>query len=462
VKNAPVRFPIPLLILFLFPLSAEDSASWSCALTVFSGNLDRADSYLFRQIPLQLYYRLSEFPEHRLSDRERQFFDEKKRGSRSHELLDSWEKLHAERDALLFSGDRTDYETLTGKIDEARRKYEESLVPENGEDRVLTLDFLTAGNGGILFPSPEAASEKHPDYIITGSLDRAGDFILIEIRGISRAGDRDVPLWSGAVEAKQPDQRTAAMTDALKETLLGRPWSALSVTAEPSHSQIFLNGQSLGVGSVQDEILEPGPAVLEVRYPRYGVYREELELRPGERISRSVVLEPGEEDLITLETVPSGADVILGSVYKGKTPLILPRPLIPETLILTREGYDTVTSSLGPETPAASEYAFTSGGVDWNEERLSRQGKFYNSLGWFSLSLAAPLVLSGVKDEQILLAQKYYALGDADRFDRARSNAILSQGLYWGGVAVSGVLLGVSITRLVQYIRASEESIEQR
>ncbi|MBN2625251.1 MAG: PEGA domain-containing protein [Spirochaetales bacterium] len=462
MKVAPVKFLIPLLLFLCFPLSAESTGTWSCALTVFSGNLDRSDSYLYRQIPLQLYYRLSEFPDHRLSDGERQFYDEKNRGSRSDELLDSWEKLHAERDALLFSGDRTEYETLSLKIDEAQRKYEESLAPGNGDDRVLALDFLTAGNGGILFSSPEAALEKHPDYVITGSLDRAGDFILIEIRGISRAGDRDVPLWSGAVEAEKPDESTAAMTDTLKETILGRPWSALSVTAEPSHSQIFLNGQSLGVGSVQEEILEPGPAVLEVRYPRYGVYREELELRPGERINRSVVLEAGKENLITVETVPSGADVILGSVHKGVTPLILPRPLIPETLILTLDGYDTITSSLGPETPAVSEFSFTAGRVDWNEERLTRQGKFYNSLGWFSLSLAAPLVLTGIKDEQILLAQKYAALGDADRFDEARSNAILSQGLYWGGVAVSGVLLGVSITRLVQYIRASEKSIEQR
>jgi len=459
------------LLLVLCPSlpAAGETLPWTCAVTAFSGSLERENTYLFRQIPLQLYFGLSEYPEHRLTPSERLLSGEEDLNARRKSLLDEWESLLGKRDELIFTGDPLGYETLTKQIGEARKKYESTLLPSDSGDVVRPVQLLSPGSGGILFSSPERAALKDPDFIITGTLDDLGDYILIQVLGIFRAEGEEIPLWEGAAKTEQLDRLVGEIADALKEPVLGRAWSALSVSSEPAHGQIFLNGVSLGVGTADEEILEPGPALLEVRYPRYEVYREELDLLPGERIIRDIRLEPGEEDLITLESVPTGADVILGSVYRGRTPLVLSRPLIPEKLILSLEGYDRVSSTLGPESENPASFALTSGGVDWEEKRLDSQGKFYNSLGWFSLSLAAPLILNGIRENQALLTNRYASLYNAygtqdylDKYGESYDNYYLSEGLFWGSMAVSGVLLGVSITRLVQYIKASEKSIEQR
>ena len=202
--------------------------------------------------------------------------------------------------------------------------------------------------------------------------------------------------------------------------------------------------------------------MLEIRYPRHRIYSEEILLEPGKRIIRTVSLEAGEVELVSLETEPSGADVILGSVYKGQTPLVLPRPLFTEKLILTKEGYDSLSADLGPDSPDHVRFSLTSGGVDWEQERLASKDRFYNSLGWFALSLAEPLITHGIRENQFQRANSASLAGNQSAYDEATGSYYLSSGLFWGGVAVSGALLGVSITRLVQYIKASKKSIELR
>ncbi|MDC7223020.1 MAG: PEGA domain-containing protein [Spirochaetales bacterium] len=441
-----------LILLFSALLWADDDADsadagWTCAVTAFSGNLEEENHFLYRQIPLQIYHEISLYEEHILAEEEILALQNEDRESSRIDLLDEWESLHEERDALIFEEDEEEYLSLTEEIEAIRGEYEEEIVTVEKEYQPRSIEYISPGSGGILYNSLEEAREADPDFIVTGTMDDAGGFILIELSALYVGAEKEISLWTGAGKTEELDRMVLEMTDALKGTILGREWSALEVSVDPLQAQIFLNGRSLGVGAVAEETLEPGSAVLEVRLPRYGVYREEVELTKGERLVRNIVLEPGEEDLITIETEPAGADVILGSHYRGQTPLILPRPLIPEKLILSLEGYDTLSADLGPESPGFLSFPLTAGGVDWEAERLARKDKFYNSLGWFSLSVAGPLISYGVW-------QNYAVIGSENMSQAAVA--------YYSTLTVSGVLMGVSITRLVQYIKASEQSIEQR
>ena len=450
-------------LLFLFgALLWGEAPDWKCALTVFEGDLAGENHFLYRQIPLQLYHEISSYPDHIMSEEELAHKSRDAFLASQEKVLAQWEGLLEQRDALLFSEDPIKYESLTKEINSLRKKYDSADTSGNEEPSSRAISYLAPGEGGILFSSAGEAREKDPDFIITGTIDDAGDFILIELTGISIAREEPFPLWSGAGKTDEIERLVGEMADAVKKTLLGRDWSALSVSADPSRAQVFLNGVSLGVGAVDEETLMPGPALLEVRYPRHKSYREEINLAPGSRTVRTVALEPGEEELVSILSEPAGADVLLGSVYRGQTPLVLPRPLLAEKMILSLEGYDSLSASLGPDTSDEVHFALTAGGVDWEEERLIAKDKFYNTLGWFSLSVAAPLILNGIRENQVQRANSAYAAGDMDTYDEAYNRAYYSTGVFWGSMAVSGALLGVSITRLVKYIKASEKSIEQR
>ena len=182
------RRAAPVLILCLLaPFLWGETADWTCALTVFQGNLDRENLFLFRQIPLQLYHNISSYPEHILDSEELLYEREKDSASSRKELLDRWEDLHGQRDNLLFSGDPLKYESLTDEIRNVREEYSRAESPGGEESPLRTLKYLTPGEGGILFSSEEDALAKDPNFLIKGTIDDAGSFILIELTGVSPA-----------------------------------------------------------------------------------------------------------------------------------------------------------------------------------------------------------------------------------------------------------------------------------
>jgi hypothetical protein len=105
----------------------------------------------------------------------------------------------------------------------------------------------------------------------------------------------------------------------------------------------------------------------------------------------------------------------------------------------------------------------------YDKEKKLKDSKsaFYRALGWFSLSVGVPLILSGIYQN---LDNRYYnyaidynSTGNPESYDKAleyKNHADIAYYSYWGGVAVSGTLLVNTIFKLRSYIRAAEESTE--
>lgn len=471
-----------LLLTALLPLEGQqkgDAAggkgSWECALTVFTGGLTGDEEYLLRHFPLLLYHRIVSFEHHRLSEEEARERNRSARDKERSDLLAQWERKLESREALLFNPDRETYGKLSGEIDELRRRWESGFSGEAGETDPFApgdlLDYavLTPGEDSLLFDSPAAAQSADPDLILTGSVNRTGDFLIIEITRWESDGGESEPLWSGTGRLEDLEALAEKGADRLKTLLLGREWAALEVDVQPGNAQIFLNGRAMGVGKLSRDDLPPGPLDLEIRLAGHRTFWQTLDLLPGERLVRTVTLTPGEEKVIRLSTRPEGARVILGSAYLGKTPLLVNRPETPTALTLTWQGLEPINTVLTPKGPEEEEFLFRRPEGDWEEKRLEAKDKFYNSLGAFVISLGAPIVLKSLADNQRDLASRYLSAYDlnptdrnADLYNKAFDGYYYSTGAFWGSLGVSGVFLGVSITRMVKYIRASESSIKQK
>jgi hypothetical protein len=465
---------LPLVLLLFNQTVFSLDGEWVCGITAFSGTLSRENSFLFRHFPLLLYHRISAYETHILSEEELASLEDEERNRARKDLVDKWGSLLEERDRLIFQENPEEYERLTNELNDIKESLDpheeeksQSDQPEFQREQPLRID--TPGKGALLFDSPEDALMGASDFVLSGFIGRAGEYLLIEVTGRYRTDEETISLWTGAGKLEDLDRLAREASDTLKTYLLGREWSALSISVQPGNGQIFLNGTSLGTGQMSKETLYPGKAILEVRLPGYKLYSEEIDLKASQRVDREIALIKGDSDLIEIITRPAGADVMLGSSFMGETPLTLNRPAIEESLFLVLDGYDRVISSLGPESKARLEFNLTSGGVDWEEQRLVTKDKLYNSLGFFTLSLAAPIILYSAAENQATLANGYASAYNtapsqdlSDKYHEAYDNFYLSYGAFWGTLAVSGVLLGVSINRLVKYIKASENSIEQK
>jgi hypothetical protein len=203
----------------------------------------------------------------------------------------------------------------------------------------------------------------------------------------------------------------------------------------------------------------------EVRASRDG-YRElsrEVEVAAGESKTISFLFPVAAEGDVNIETDPSGADVYLGSIWQGVTPLTLARPSAPRTIIVEEEGFLEETIIVTPNSPAAVRRNLVPDPGDWPQRVEERRDRFYRSLGWFALSLPFPIILNGMFNDIATLFPGGEPAEDLSTEEAARL-ARTANTLLWSARAtgaVSGGLFVNMMIRLIQYVRVGQYSHDE-
>ena len=100
--------------------------------------------------------------------------------------------------------------------------------------------------------------------------------------------------------------------------LLGQ--ASVSVSSAPEGAAVFADTQRLGVTPLEDGKLLPGDYVLRVEHPHFEPVREAISVARGDRIERTLALQPATGDLLLVSN-PKGAAIRLnGELQSEVTP----------------------------------------------------------------------------------------------------------------------------------------------
>ncbi len=100
------------------------------------------------------------------------------------------------------------------------------------------------------------------------------------------------------------------------------PTGELFVMTQPSDAVVEVNGETLGTTPLQNSFIPTGDVLVTLRKEGYQTEWRSLTLATGERRVLELDLRPV-RGLIVLNSIPSGANVSLGEVAAGTTPLVL-------------------------------------------------------------------------------------------------------------------------------------------
>ncbi|MDF1567877.1 MAG: PEGA domain-containing protein [Spirochaetaceae bacterium] len=369
--------------------------------------------------------------------------------------------LHASRDDWIFSpnADPQNLRNSRLAIDEenAVLDYLKSLSPGDLEvPESLPVSIPAAdGGGGIWNPGDigfDSLRERSGlDILIGGSLVKVGDYYGIRI--ISYGVSGETVLWEGAAGEAQLEEAATEAGAAARRLILGRPWTSLSVVVEPSDAIISVDGSAVGVGSWSDSTLMPGDIILEITSTGYEPLVSRETLQPGERRVLNLALEPSDRPSSLIRSVPTGADVRLGVLWLGRTPLSVELPDRVMPLTLEKEGFRTRTVPLSTDTEGLT-VPLEARLVDPALHLAGTKKKLHNSIAWFSFSLAPTIALLGVSQNY---AGKFFASTTYDDQYDAYNAYYLTRGFMWAGVAVNTAFLTVIFIRLSRYLKAAEE-----
>ena len=169
------------------------------------------------------------------------------------------------------------------------------------------------------------------------------------------------PLADRAVEAGEHELRIEAerykpLTRTLSVTgrnvqqrlslILEPAWADVSIATEPAGATLFVDGEPLGKTPATFEIPE-GERLLALELPGYTTWERALDLEAGVSVDLDTLTLTPATGVLTLTSVPSGANVSVDGEFAGQTPLDIElSPDEDHRISLSRAGYRRATQTL--------------------------------------------------------------------------------------------------------------------
>jgi len=450
-------------------LPVDDRQTWRVGFQVFdaSDDLSAENLYLTRSVPLLFKERLGAISTHQLTESERRAY--------SRQLLQdarvaAGEKLNAAlaaRDEILFGTQKlpqkkTSYRNAEESVEGARRRltFLTAARPEDVKVAEQKKVEYRAGEQELVAkadPVAVAAERDDLDILISGSIAENDQFVFVQVEVYGRFQDEMVYRESLAMRPEDVDAGIAPLVDDIATIMLGREWATLTVKSNPADGAIMIDNVLRGFGSVTVSYLKPGFHTVTASREGSPDVTEQVTLAPQETRQVSLSFFLPHAARVAIQSEPEGADVYVDSVWRGTTPLTLPRPDTEKNLVLRRDGYLDTKVVFSPDSPDLVSRKMLPDVIDWGGRIESRRDSFYRSLGLFALSLPIPIIINGVYQNIATL----YADGTPPGLDPGSSSRLLGTAnvlywSYWGSVGVSGGLLVNMIVKLVKYVRSSE------
>ena len=123
-------------------------------------------------------------------------------------------------------------------------------------------------------------------------------------------------------------------------------WAEVSIATAPAGATLFVDGEARGETPATFEILE-GERQLVLRRPGYAALRRTLRLEAGAGVDLGTLALTPATGVLTLTSVPAGANVSVDGEFAGQTPLDLElSPDKDHRISLSRAGYRRATQTL--------------------------------------------------------------------------------------------------------------------
>ncbi|MCL2270908.1 MAG: PEGA domain-containing protein, partial [Treponema sp.] len=244
-----------------------------------------------------------------------------------------------ERSQLLYRGDPDwKYRSNIKKIDADIKKLSDTLAEKEAEKPLIHIEpsfGLTQANINGTYPAPPAAGgerrfcqSQKADAFLTGEVREFHGRYYINLRLFTLYTNSYIYEDDIIFSMEDTDGAVEEIAARLTAVLSGNEPALVAVTADPPESQVLINRNYAGRGTVEARELPPGQITVAVAAEGYSPITVETELVTGELTDVAVTLSPLQYANVNINVLDgAGSSVYLGALYMGEAPLTLRLPL---------------------------------------------------------------------------------------------------------------------------------------
>jgi hypothetical protein len=295
----------------------------------------------------------------------------------------------------------------------------------------------------------QAAKAAAVDLLVTGTVSLQSGYAIVVVRGFDAILEREVFSWKTFCSVDDPAPLAADIAERLELWVAGRAFARVEVRVNPASAELRVNDELHEKNLPVFYIYQNGKVRLEATASGYATRVVEVDLELGDRKSLDIALEPLSTGIVNLSTDPTGASISLDSVPIGQSPIsikldggrgianVSAKGREPQDIVLPNSGDSKLNVNLQPVDSLGP------------SGRLSAaKDRFYESLGWFVLSIPATTLTAGV------FGDYYDAYARSGAPSMYTSRNVAAAALAACAIA-TGVTATIMIIRLVKYLKAA-------
>jgi len=374
---------------------------------------------------------------------------------------------HNERSQMLYRGDPDwRYRQNIKKIDVDIEKLAADLAEKEAKKPLIHQEpafKLTPGNIGGTYPAPpQAGGERRfcqnqkADAFMTGTIREFHGRYYIQLRLFTLYTDSWVYEDDIIFSLEDSGGAVEEIAARLTAVLAGSKPAAVAVTADPPETQVLINQNFAGRGTVPARDHPPGTVTIALAAEGYSPMKIEEKLAPGELTEIAVTLSPLQYVDVTIDTPALGASVYHGAMYVGKAPYVLRLPLDQLQYVSVETKYDEGKAAFttpGLPTDTLSLSLKTKTRPPPGQKRVDKARKWYYwAWGGTWVTGIAAWITRGMYNDQ---RAAYEYRGDPALWESAERLRIISSGTL---IAV-GVVGAYSVFQMIRYMYISTEEV---
>ena len=350
------------------------------------------------------------------------------------------------------------------QVSDAEKKLEDEKKPKKTdvplEPEDLAARLWDGYAKGRLIDAPatgldQAAKSANVDLLVTGTVAIRDGYATVGVDGYDADLGREVFSWKDFCSVDDPGPLADEFAMRLERWTAGRDFARLDVRLSPASAELVVDGTPF----------EGNPPIL-YAYRRktlhlyasaagYSPGSMDVALKPGDEKSVDLKLEPLATGSVSLTTSPSEAQISVDSLPFGQSPISIPLDGSRRIVMAQAKGRESQTLVL----PASGESDLhidlrPTDGLGPKGRILAAKDSFYQSLGWFVLSIPVTSLALGVYNGY---SQAYVNEYDTTGGDQASllSAANVSYAFLWAAAAATGVTATFMITHLIKYLASA-------
>lgn len=294
------------------------------------------------------------------------------------------------------------------------------------------------------------------DFLVSGELDYISSIFILSLKMYSSIQNKDIWYYENYASSDSLEEMLQESANTLSKAVYGKPYSILSFNLSPEETKVFINGERNNTLSML--FFDTNYVTLDFEAKSYYPETVKIITDPDKNRDLDIKLKPFPAVDIMVNSEPGGAQVFVDGNLSGLTPLVLSSMASPKILRFSLDGYESRQVVFASDSKLDMQKIVLNKkeAMSFNDGFELKKSSFYNSLGFFIISLPFTVLSGGLFQTYYNTINNSGGIISDTSYRHLEGSFYFYQSVFWISTAITlgcAVNSGINLARYISFVQ---------